>query len=330
MDKFTRQLNLVALLEQAGTDLTLAEIRDRLRDEAYPQGDPESARRAFERDKADLLRMGVPLTATRKGDDPSGTVYGIRTTRSELADPGFTPEELAALRFAATAMALRSEDSTTLDDARDGLRKYGGLGDAEPTRTLAELSLDQNLTTVFTAILEERAVGFSYSGEVRRVLPLQVASRAGRWYLRCVQVGDGESRTYRLDRIEGSVLPLEESEAGEGTGERIDRPEGTVGDSLRFRPWEFGVGEPVRTLVRLDRAAASVARAGDPGLEVHEEDDHGVVVDLSVRNPPGLWPWLLGFLERAELLEPTSMREAYTGILAEMAQDPDAGTGATT
>lgn len=326
MDKFTRQLNLVALLEQAAADLTLAEIRERLRAEAYPQRDPESARRAFERDKADLLRMGVPLTATRKGDDPSGTVYGIRNTRSELEDPGFTPEELAALRFAATAMALRSEDSTTLDDARDGLRKYGGLGSGEPTRTLAELSLDQNLTTVFTAILEERPVGFSYGGEVRRVFPLQIASRAGRWYLRCVQVGDGESRTYRLDRIEGSVLPLEESEAAEDPVAGIDQAQGAVGDSLRFRPWEFGGAEPVRTLVRLDRAAASVARAGDPGLEVHEEDDDGVVVALSVRNPSGLWPWLLGFLERAELLEPASMREEYTGILREMAGDPVAGT----
>ena len=212
MDKFTRQLNLVALLEQAGNDLTFAEIRERLRSEAYPQRDPESARRAFERDKADLLQMGVPLESRSPGDDPSRTVYGIRPSAAEIEDPGFTPEELAALRFAATALALRSEDSTTMEDAVDGLRKYGGLGADEPTRTVAELSLDRNVRTIFTAILERRPVGFTYGAETRRVLPLQLASRAGHWYLRCLHVDGGHSRTYRLDRIEGTVLPLE----GEG------------------------------------------------------------------------------------------------------------------
>ena len=33
------------------------------------------------------------------------------------------------------------------------------------------------------------------------------------------------------------------------------------------------------------------------------------------------------FLERAELLEPPSMRDEYTGILRAMAQDPDAVAG---
>ena len=332
MDKFTRQLNLVALLEQAGNDLTFAEIRERLRSEAYPQRDPESARRAFERDKADLLQMGVPLESRSPGDDPSRTVYGIRPSAAEIEDPGFTPEELAALRFAATALALRSEDSTTMEDAVDGLRKYGGLGADEPTRTVAELSLDRNVRTIFTAILERRPVGFTYGAETRRVLPLQLASRAGHWYLRCLHVDGGHSRTYRLDRIEGTVLPLEgEGEdpaeptptggaaPGDAPGENAPVERGPVG-SLRFRPWEFGEGEPLRALVRLDPAAAAVALAGDPDLAVHTKGPDGTVIALEVRNPEGLWPWLLAFLERAELTAPASLRSDYADLLRSMAR----------
>ncbi|MFV0315573.1 MAG: helix-turn-helix transcriptional regulator [Microthrixaceae bacterium] len=321
MDKFTRQLNLVALLEQAGTELTLADIRERLRDDAYPQSDPESARRAFERDKADLLRMGVPLTATPARDDPSTTVYGIDTTHTRVDDPGFTPEELAALRFAATAMAVRSDDATTIDDALDGLRKYGGLGRSDETLSVAELNLDRNVNAIFTAILDGRIVGFDYNGEVRRVLPLQLASRGGRWYLRCVQISDGESRTYRLDRIDGPVLPAEDPDGSHSIA-TADGP-GAVAptDTLRFRPWEFGDTESRTALVRLDPAAAAVTLAGDPSLEIHSKSDEGTTLALAVRNPQGLWPWLLEFLERAELLEPADLREQFAGLLESMAAE---------
>lgn len=329
MDKFTRQLNLVALLEQAGTDLTFAEIRERLRSDAYPQKDPESARRAFERDKSDLLDMGVPLEARAPTDDPSGTAYGIRQTAAVVDDPGFTPEELAALRFAATALALRSEDSTTVDDAVDGLRKYGGLGIDEPTPTIAELNLDRNVTTVFTAILRSGPVAFTYSDETRTVLPLQLATRAGRWYLRCVHLEGGQSRTYRLDRIDGTVLPIEvqasqipEADPGDPVSRTPDDALSRVpSDSLRFRPWEFGEGAAVRTLVKLDHAAASVALAGDPELSVHTTNSESTVVALDVRNPEGLWPWLLGFLERAELLEPGHLRAQFAAVLHSMTGD---------
>ncbi|MEZ5239825.1 MAG: hypothetical protein R2716_13055 [Microthrixaceae bacterium] len=110
MDKFTRLLNLVALLQQAGEPLTFTEIRRRLRPEAYPQRDPESARRAFERDKADLLEMGMPLQVSQEPGDDGAATYSMGHRSTMLRDPGFTPEELGALHFAATAMSFRDRD----------------------------------------------------------------------------------------------------------------------------------------------------------------------------------------------------------------------------
>ena len=246
MDKFTRQLTLVSLLEQHAWPLSFEGIRERL-PEAYPQAEPESARRAFERDKSDILAMGVPLSTRDVPDDPSNSAYTITRKRSAVGDPGFTPAELAALRFAATAMALRQDGSDDAPDATDGLRKYGGLGGTEPSPTIVELRLDANLTALFTAILDIRPVGFTHGGRTRRVMPDRLAHIDGQWYLRCEDLDAAATRTFRLDRIAGAVLPHDDSPpvadspaadspAADGHGS------GTTTGAVRFRPWEFGDG----------------------------------------------------------------------------------------
>jgi predicted DNA-binding transcriptional regulator YafY len=90
---------------------------------------------------------------------------------------------------------------------------------------------------------------------------------------------------------------------------------------LRLRPWEFGNADPVRVLVALDPPAAAVATAGDPDLEVLRVDPTGSTVALSVRNPDGLWSWMLSFLDRAEVLEPPVMRDAYRQHLESIVKD---------
>lgn len=344
MDKFTRQLNLIALLQQAGVALTFSEIRQRLADEAYPQRDPESARRGFERDKADLLAMGVRLEAEPVPDDPSATAYTITTGRASgsgsgagtpagaVTDPGFSAAELASLRFAATAVALRGEGVDSVTDASDGLRKYGGMGSEPAEDTVADLWLDDNVADLFAAALDSAPVGFTYARRTRRVLPVQLANRSGHWYLRSQDLDVGESRTYRLDRFESPVLRLPPDETT-GVASTSDSPAnqsdpGQAMGSLKLRPWEFGTSEPVRVLVELDPPAAAVATAGDPGLEVLHEGPSGSTVVLWVRSPDGLWPWLLSFLERAELLEPPEMREAYCRHLQSVAEDSDPEPGA--
>ncbi|MEZ5268477.1 MAG: hypothetical protein R2789_07905 [Microthrixaceae bacterium] len=115
--------------------------------------------------------MGVPLESRSRATTRHARCTGYDPRQPRSKTPVSPPEELAALRFAATALALRSEDSTTMEDAVDGLRKYGGLGADEPTRTVAELSLDRNVRTIFTAILERRPVGFTYGAETRKGAP---------------------------------------------------------------------------------------------------------------------------------------------------------------
>ncbi|HZB70560.1 MAG TPA: hypothetical protein VE395_00375, partial [Acidimicrobiales bacterium] len=117
--KLERLLNLTALLLETPRPLSAQEIRERLG--AYPE-ELESFRRAFERDKDDLRAMGVPLeVAEVPGVVPAIEGYRIPKDRYYLRDPGLTPDELAALRMAASVVRL---DGLS---AREGLLKLGGL-----------------------------------------------------------------------------------------------------------------------------------------------------------------------------------------------------------
>src|SRR4029450_3090782 len=85
-------------------------------------------RRSFERDKDDLRTMGVPLVVQEvPGVVPVVEGYRIPKDRYYLRDPGLTPEELAALRMAASVVQLEGLS------AREGLLKLGGLV-GEPDR----------------------------------------------------------------------------------------------------------------------------------------------------------------------------------------------------
>ena len=70
MDRVERLTNLLALLLETPTALSLVEITGDMGRQAYP-GNLTAQRASFERDKAALREIGVPIeTVTRTGDAP--------------------------------------------------------------------------------------------------------------------------------------------------------------------------------------------------------------------------------------------------------------------
>ena len=68
---------------------------------------PTNFRRAFERDKDELRRIGIPIdTVTAQHHEQLVAAYTIRKEAYDLPDPKLTPEELAALHLAATSVRL--------------------------------------------------------------------------------------------------------------------------------------------------------------------------------------------------------------------------------
>ncbi len=310
--KFERLLNLAAVLDSANRPLTAQDIRSRLG--TYSDNDV-AFRRTFERDKEDLMAMGIPLQVVdNAGDD--GRTPGYVLDRS-VTDPGFTPAELAALQVAAARLALRDDDAREVADLREGLRKLGGLRQGGAPATSAEIHIDHIVSRIFAAITEGRAVDFVHRGTQRHLVPRRLVLRRGNWYVNGFDLDRGEPRTFRVDRIEGEV----------DLGEQVEGDLDRQAASLRLRPWEFGSAEPVAATIMIDAELVPLALTQDPELEVvQQRSDGSVVVELAVRNRAGLWGWLGSFLDRAELLAPAQLRsewiERLSASLADPAQEP--------
>src|SRR3954468_21411425 len=96
MDKTERLLDLVALLLDAREPVSFAELREVFPDEYG--GARLSAERKLERDKAELLQLGVPIEYVEpKRDERDLGGYRIDRKAFFLPDPKLLPEESAAL-----------------------------------------------------------------------------------------------------------------------------------------------------------------------------------------------------------------------------------------
>lgn len=103
-----RLLDLVVLLLDARRPISLAELREQFAE--YRSAKPEAGARAFERDKATLLEMGVPLkwvTPEDTADAPGEGGYLIDRQKYRLPEVSLTADEVAVL--VATAAAARHQ-----------------------------------------------------------------------------------------------------------------------------------------------------------------------------------------------------------------------------
>jgi proteasome accessory factor B len=74
-------------------------------------------------------------------------------------------------------------------------------------------------------------------------------------------------------------------------------------------PWELGDGEIIRARIKIGAAQALWARAHlGEGAVVQREEDGSIVFGLDVRNVDAFRSFVLGFLDRAEILEPAELR----------------------
>lgn len=304
MNRLERLLNLVAALLDADRPLSRAEIVSRV--PGY-EGEPESVRRGFERDKDALRAMGIPISVEPLDPLNPGLGDGYRVHRSqyELADPGLEPDELAALHLAASAVRL--EGGTGPEAVWKLGGAPGGGGDRPP---VAALPGSEHLTALFAAVSERRTVRFSYRAQARSVDPLRLSFANGWWYLDGHDHLRGEERRFRLDRFESVPTP--------GEPGAFHRP-ADPGPGLP-QPWRMGDEEEVEAvvLVDADQADWTVAKVGEEAVR-ERRPDGAVVLALPVRNRDAFLSFVLGFLDHVEVLGPPELRQAVVDWLRDLA-----------
>jgi proteasome accessory factor B len=302
VDQLERTTNLLALLLETRVPLTLDDIVNQLAGQ-YPAG-PTALRGAFERDKGLLRDIGVPIeTEVLRGTNAGQTGYRVDRDRYELRDLDLTDDERRALQVAVAAAR------TT--EAEFGMFKLGGVADssASITANLPQLEL---LPALREAIAARSTVSFSYHAAPRSLQPYALLLREGFWYVIGHDLGHDEVRTYRVDRIEGSIE--------QGDREGFERPADFDPRAVfPADPKELGDGGQTAT-VRIDSARATfVVRELGAESIVRQLPDGGVEVEVPCSNLDAFRSWLFGWGVHAEVIAPADVRAGLVDWLRAMA-----------
>lgn len=310
-----RLVNLVLCLLSTRQFISADRIRTTV--EGYQVADSannpdEAFKRSFERDKAELRELGIPLETGRNSF--FDTEDGYRIARQDFELP---PIEFAADEAAAVGLAARLWSSASLaPEARSALLKLRAAGvdiEAQPEDVGTPLAgSEPELPVLLAAVSANLPVSFNYrksgsdADEARTLEPWGVLSWRGRWYVVGHDRARGEARSFRLDRITGTIKTRSDKA-------RTARPAGI--DLLAFvRGAHSDAARAARVQVTAGRAGqlhrlASETTSASDGVEIltipYRDGDQlaGVIaaagVDAVALEPPELVSAVVALLARA-------------------------------
>jgi proteasome accessory factor B len=331
MQKDQRLLDLAALLLKAAEPVSWREIQEQFPDDYGGKG--EAAIRKFERDKADLLELGIPVRYVAGDEDlPAG--YLIDRDEFYLPDLKLPPEDLALLYVAGSA-ALASGAFPYSRDLAHAMSKLSfaarAPGASESAALAGRLTADAGdtrpevarwLEELSRAIALKKRVSLAYLGAERRertereVDPYGLFQKGGAWFVAGYCHLREDLRTFHLSRIES----LSVNAAAPRTPDFEPRKDFSVADHATREAWEYGVHAPVRCRVRLDAPIpAEVLASFGPRVKVVDQDG-GAIVEVEATNQEGLLRHVLALGERAEILGPKALRDRAREVLASLAK----------
>lgn len=299
-DPEERLVNLALLLGAATGPVSAAECR--AAGIGYPEGQDEIAfLRMFERDKDVLRGCGLAIEVVKDGD---GERYVLDRSATYAAEVTLTPEETAAVRTAAAALA-GDASFPFADDLTAALTKLGWGADE---RSAYSEAVDENpdvqvqaARLLASAATARKTVTFGYTnvrGEHKAhiVEPYGLFFREGRWYLVARDRDLGDVRVYALRRMDGCAVNPSAPKTPD-----FAVPEGLAIDEYARLPFQYG-REPFEARVRFapdeawraDRLSGGVgALASDPDGSAEwrvEASDAEALASWCVEHGPGVLP----------------------------------------
>ena len=209
--KSERILNLLIALLTTKRFLCKAEIREMVT--GYQK--TASFDRTFERDKAELRALGIPiLTGSNDQDSTDEDGYRIDRMEFELPEVEFTRDELVAIGLAAHAWQT-SVGAEATSTAIQRLRAAGADPDLDRLPNLrahipvAESSFD----VIYEAQLARQNIEFEYGGRTRRLQPWQLSQRRGLWLVLGFDLDKQAPRRFKLSRIDGLARAVGDRDA---------------------------------------------------------------------------------------------------------------------
>jgi proteasome accessory factor B len=319
-----RLVNLVICLLATRRFLTAAQIAATV--PGY-EHDPDDAReheafqRKFERDKAELRELGVPLetgTASVFDTEPG---YRIDPQKYALPEISLDPDEATAVGAAARLW----QHAGLAAAASSGLLKLRAAGvDIDPDATLGVepmITVDAAFLPLVGAASDRRVVTFDYrvltedAPATRRLQPWGVACWRGRWYVVGHDLDRDATRCFRLSRVVGPVRAVGKPGAYETPTDvdlisHITRATGPVERNGR-----------ATVVVRPGRAAGLRRWAED--VESVPEGDRMV---LRFADADSFAGYLVGYGADVRVIDPPEVREVVIQRLKEISTRHEAAS----
>lgn len=312
-----RLVNLVIALLSTRQYVTAARIRAIVpgyeSDDGSERAD-EAFKRMFERDKAELREMGVPLETGRTSAFDTEDGYRIARADYELPEIRLTGEEAAAV-----GLALRLWESAQLAGAaHSALVKLKAAGiDVDSSRAIPlQPRLDAGepaFEPCYAAARDRRRLEFGYqrpdedAPARRRVEPWGVVAWHGRWYLVGHDLDRAAPRVFRLSRVVGTPKATGSAGAFEPP-EGLDLAEVVAGQVT---------GEEQLVVVRARPGTAiGLRRHATPLGPADDGDD---LLQLRTTEPGRLADQLAAYGADVLVEAPTEVREAVIARLTRLA-----------
>ena len=318
--KRERLMNLVAALLAAEAPLPFRKIAGHVVGYDDPAG-IEALEKRFDRDKAELRRLGIPVEYRgSEGAGPGG--YVIPQDRVFQQKVSFTPSEAVLLSIAGRVGASATGGGPLEEALKSALRKLAvDLDGFDPSADMTGVTVLrartgdpralENVSTLSQAVTGSRRVRFSYqsvrSGEVlvRTLDPYGLGLMRGAWYLAGHCHLRQAVRVFKVARIRGKVELL-----GDEDGRRMfEVPEDfRLEDHLDPEIWRVGEGHPVKVTLHAEpdlppSLLPSQARVVATGPA-------GTIIEVEVRRPEALVSWVLAHSGKVVVVAPDEVRNA--------------------
>jgi predicted DNA-binding transcriptional regulator YafY len=312
--------------------------------------DQEAVRRAFERDKDELRKQGIPIR-TLKYSTPheSDSLEGYIIDRRDFYLPylrlvnqlsGTVPYRERARP--ATVEITETEAPLALDalrritgvpgfpfarEARSAFRKLAfdldpnAFADDAPVLFVdrpGEAEQAERLRRITDALLARKRIAFDYYGiyrdeKTRRdVAAYGLLFQHGHWYVIGYDAARGGMRVFRVARM-GDVS---QNMKAPNTPDYTIPADFRLADWTDRQAWELGEGDepPVKAQVLFRFPLSLWAERNGYGMPVTREPDGGIVREFDVHQVGPFLRWLLGFEGEADVLEPLELRDALRNM----------------
>jgi len=342
ISKPERLLNLVAFLLSSRRAVPFSRIRGRVAGYDDP-ATPEALEKRFDRDKAELRSLGVPIvyeTSDEHGEE------GYRIPREEyfLPDVRLTVEEAAALAvvqryafsdtgdplagFLQSALRKVVVDSPLSGAAAASITEQHRLG-VRTSRGASDLG--PNLEALTDGVIRHQVVRFRYLSvksdavEDREIEPYGLGWHGRYWYVVGFDRKRDAVRQFRVDRIQGRVKV------------RVSRPfevpeDFDVSTHVGRPAFSFGEDEPIDVTVELRPDIAFLFREEiRDDWTFEERPDGSALLTFPSHDNAAALRFVARHAERARIVAPAALRdEARARIRAILQRHEGAPTEVST